>query len=68
MYQAPDFVKISTKVKDVFAGYGACPMDGYFYYSHTGEPNTCFDTYNDNTFVTMKGFWQCYSTLNPQVM
>lgn len=64
MYQAPDFVKVSTKVKDVFASYG-CPMDGYFYYAHVGNPGTCFDDYIDNTFVGQGRGYMCYSTLDP---
>ena len=62
MYQAPDFVKVSTKVKDVFSSYGSCPMDGYYYYSHTGDPQTCNEKYNDNTFIGLGRGYMCYST------
>ena len=63
MYQAPDFIKVSTKVKDVFAGYGSCPMEGYTYYSHGSSD--CGSQFNDNTYIGLKLGNACYTANDP---
>lgn len=66
MYQKPDFVKVSLKVKDVFANYsaGGCPMD-------EGSVNLlagtgCKDIEVPNTtYMALNWGDGCYSTLTP---
>ena len=64
MYQKPDFIKVSVKVKDVFANYQTtgCPMDEWSGYTTPCE-NT--DAYVYFTYVSQGAAYQCYSTLNP---
>ena len=64
MYQKPDFMKVSVKVKDVFASYNTgCPHDEYLGWTNpctTDDPNY---TYED--FLALGWGSSCYSTLNP---
>ncbi len=48
MYKAPDFVKVSTKMKDVFAGYGCDYERGQ--YSTRGS-QTCTETGPWSTWI-----------------
>lgn len=67
MYQKPDFVQVSVKVKDVYANYQAtgCPEDQFGGWLHSD--GSCDGTTDDvNGTLTSMGFaHQCYSTLNP---
>ena len=65
MYQKPDFIKVSVKVKDVFANYQAsgCPMDESRQYT---QPCTEDDpNYIYNSFIGLGLAHQCYTTSNP---
>lgn len=68
MYQAPDFVKVSTRVKDVFAGYGSCPWDEFTYLSYTGGREKCKEIEVTDTLVGLGKGYQCYHSQNPQVL
>ncbi len=66
MYQKPDFVRVSVKVKDVFANYtaGGCPMDEGAVNLLSESP--CYVIHIDNTTYVAQGWGDgCYSTLNP---
>ena len=66
MYQKPDFVKVSVKVKDVFANYiqSGCKMDEGAYHALVGD--NCYDYTVDNTTFVAEGWGiGCYSTLAP---
>lgn len=66
MYQKPDFVKVSVKVKDVFANYGtnSCPMDEGAVNLLTSSP--CSEISIPNTTFIAQGWGGgCYSTQNP---
>ncbi len=67
MYQAPDFIKVSTKAEDVYANYSTgCMPDGRYYYEQAVAA-TCLDLgpFVDDVVATYSGGIQCYSTLNP---
>ena len=64
MYQKPDFIKVSVKVKDVFANYQTtgCPMDELRQYTNPcteDDPNYTYETY-----VSLGLAHQCYGTYN----
>jgi hypothetical protein len=66
MYQKPDFVKVSVKVKDVFANYSgtSCPMDEGTVNLLVASP--CYViTVPDTTYVAQGWGIGCYSTNNP---
>ncbi len=66
MYQKPDFVKVSVRVKDVFANYSGsgCPMDEGAINLLAGSP--CYDVHIPNTTYIAQGWGDgCYSTQNP---
>lgn len=68
MYNAPDFVKVSVKAKDIFSGYDThCPMDEYKLENNTipcgpDDPNY---TISLDTYVGMGWAATCYSTRDP---
>ncbi len=69
MYQKPDFIKVSVKVNDIFAGYNTdsgCPEDEFLYWNYTvpceGTPDYRQEA---NTFTGLGWGSGCYSTLNP---
>ncbi len=73
MYQAPDFVKVSVKVKDVFAGYAQkCPYDFMDTSSYTTNPPIVTNcpttdpnyTYSAYIYTAVMAPANCYSTLN----
>lgn len=49
MYKAPDFVKVSTKIKDVFAPYGMCERQIHGGSDHVGEP-ICDESHQGELF------------------
>ena len=66
MYQKPDFVKVSVKVKDVFANYvgSGCPMDEGAVNLLAVSP--CREYVVENTTYIAQGWGNgCYSTLTP---
>ena len=68
MYQRPDFVKVSVKVKDVFANYsitGCAPNTADTQGQVDVGAGTCNDVVTSNTFVTLGLGNSCYSTQNP---
>lgn len=68
MYQKPDFVKISLKVKDVFASYtitGCQPNIADTNGQVDTGVGTCNDVGTNNTFVTLNLGAYCYTTQNP---
>ena len=61
MYQKPDFVKVSVKVKDVFANYiqtGCIKDEGAVVLQNSGDACLPFD----GTFMDLGWDHQCYST------
>lgn len=68
MYTAPDFVKVSVKAKDIFAGYvTGCPMDQFQQESYTipcspSDPNY---SVTSDTYIGLGWTATCYSTQNP---
>ena len=68
MYQKPDFIKVSVKVKDVFANYLAtgCPEDEFLLWQFT-DPCEGTDDYKQvaSTYTGTGIGHQCYSTDRP---
>lgn len=64
MYQKPDFLKVSVKVKDMFAyGDSNCPHDEYESYTSPcteSDPNYVYRDY-----LAMGWGDGCYSIFNP---
>ena len=68
MYQKPDFVKISLKVKDVFANYtvtGCAPNTANSQGQVDVGAGTCNDVGTANTWVSLGMGNACYTTQNP---
>ncbi len=68
MYQKPDFVKVSLKVKDVFANYavtGCAPNVADTQGQVDIGVGTCGDIGTANTWVTLGMGAACYTTQNP---
>lgn len=63
MYQKPDFIKVSVKVKDVFASYNtSCPHDEM---SMWVQPCLGTDGYVHMDYLEMGMGHQCYSVELP---
>lgn len=64
MYKAPDFVKVSTKMKDVFAGYGCDYHKGQYSADLSKDP-TCGNPGEIYTYieVTPASCWEGNTSL-----
>ena len=63
MYQKPDFVKISLKVKDVFANYTCTPIGGgLIAHTDTDITTVCSDSSEVFNYVTAGFGNECYLT------
>ncbi|MDO4748162.1 MAG: hypothetical protein Q4A12_03190 [Eubacteriales bacterium] len=68
MYQKPDFLKISLKVKDVFANYsvtGCAPNTADTQGQVDLGVGTCSDVGTSNTWVSLGLGASCYTEQNP---
>lgn len=69
MYNAPDFVKVSVRAKDIFSGYNVehCPMDQFQQESYTIPCSPSDPNYNlvANTYIGLGWGDSCYSTQDP---
>ena len=68
MYQKPDFVKVSRKVKDVFANYsltGCLPNGGGAQGQIDAGAGTCSDNGSSFVWTEVMGGPGCYFTKNP---
>lgn len=65
MYQKPDFLTVSVKVKDVFSSYLAsgCPHDEYT--SYTSPCSTADENYVHMDYLELGWGDGCYSIHNP---
>lgn len=68
MYQKPDFVKVSLKVKDVFANYpvtGCLPNGANTQGQVDVGVGTCGDISTSNSWIALMMGNDCYTTQNP---
>ncbi len=65
MYKAPDFVKVSTKMKDVFAGYGCVWQRGYYGSNMSDDKNCTADEHTPYSLFPDTAPGNCNETFNP---